>query len=278
MKFEIYSDENDLNIWKEAHERHIQTGPDILSIFAPEKNLSFKTTFMPGGEIGHLHCIIGGELATIGGIEISPEDWSDLSKSLTTRNTPPIKGKSNLEAFAEKTLKTQRSASKKKRRQYEKTGDHEIVIKYILDDYSRETMKEPWVVDVLATWQRENRKDLFHKLAHPQGQPRTPYSKKLENLIFVDRIDRYKAEQGNNLTAAIITEMQRLGFDNLTGEKRERKFNEIKNDYERYKKIPTLCRVVEGPDYYELILYSSKITQGGHPLARGTLKYHFPKK
>jgi hypothetical protein len=178
--------------------------------------------------------------------------------------------------FIVKTLKAQRAASEKARLEYEKSGDPEIVIKFVSSDFSGETLKEPWVVNVLATWQREKQKDLLAKLFLPKGHPKTPYSKKLENLIFVDRIDRYKAEHGS-LSAAIITEMQRLAGGELS-EIDEKAFQKIKNQYERYKKTPTICRVIEWPDYYEIILYACKVALGEQPLARVTARITIPKK
>lgn len=272
----INADADGLKFWKAPHTRHIQKGPDVLTISTPGKNLIFRTTFMPGSEIGRLHCIIAGELTAFEGMDFTPEDWQALSDYLTTRNMPQIKKKSATEKYIEKTLKAQRAASDKARLEFEKTGDPEIVIKFILGDFSGETQKEPWVVNVLAEWHREKRKELQAKLIYPKGHPETPYSKKLANLIFVDRIDRYKAEQGS-LSAAIITEMERRAGGELA-EVDEKIFKKLSGDYQRYKKIPTICRVIEGPDYYQIILYASKFTLGERPLARVTMNYKFPKK
>ncbi|MFH1672937.1 MAG: hypothetical protein ABIF87_05880 [Pseudomonadota bacterium] len=284
MELKIKTDADGLKAFKGLHVRHIPKGPDVLIISTPRKNLNFKTTFTPRPGAGQdLCCIIAGGIITLAGMDMKPEEWRAFIEKLTTRNAR-IMEKSATEKHIEKTLKAQRAASEKKRLVYEKSGDPEIVIKYILSDFSSETLKEAWVVDVLATWRREDRKDLLDRIWHPKGRPETPYSEKLENLIFVDRIDSYKAEfisinktKRGSLRAAIITEMQRLAGGELP-EVDERAFQKLKSRYENQKKIPTLERVIERPDHYEIILYASKVTLGERPIARGTMKHKFPKK
>lgn len=271
FQMKIEAETNGLKVFAEAHVRHIQEGPDVLIISTPDYNLNFKTTFTPGPGVDQdLHCIIAEKVTVLHALEFTPKDWRAFANRLIMRNTALIMKKSATEKHIEKTLQEQRAASEKARLSFETTGDPKAVIKYIKSDFSFETLKEPWVVDILAHWMRENRRDLLGKLSFPRGQPKTPYSKKLENLIFVDRIDRYIAEQGS-LRAAIITEMQ-------TPEVDERIFQKMKSRYENYKKIPTLCRVIEGPDYYEIILYASKVTFGERPIARATVKIRQPKK
>ncbi len=277
--FTIKVNADELKAFKGFHVRHIPKGPDFLIITAPHKNLNFKTTFTPGPGAGQdLQCIIAGEIITLKGMDMKPEEWRAFTDELTTHNAR-IMEKSATEKHIEKTLQEQRAASEKRRLEYEKSGDPEIVIKYILSDFSSETLKEAWVVDVLATWRREDRKDLLDRIWHPKGRPETPYSKKLENLIFVDRIERYKAEQGS-LRAAIITEMQRL--ERLAGGEQsefdERAFQKLKSRYENQKKIPTLERVIERPDHYEIILYASKTTLGERAIGRMTTRITIPKK
>ena len=85
----INADADGLKVFMDAHGRHIPKGPDVLSISAPllkvtlgdqkvlgegNLNLDFKTTFAPGPEVGRLRCIIAGELITIEGMDITPED------------------------------------------------------------------------------------------------------------------------------------------------------------------------------------------------------------
>lgn len=184
----------------------------------------------------------------------------------------------NTKDFIDRTLKEQKDASDKARLEYEKTNDPKIIIKFIREDFSGETLKEPWIVNILAEWHREKRKDLLSKLFFPKGHPETPYQKKLQNLLFVDRINRYKDEQGGSLQTAIITEMERLAGGTLS-KVDEKVYQKLKNDYERYKKIPTICRVIDGPEHYEIILYASKITLGlKQNVARATARYKFPKK
>jgi hypothetical protein len=276
MELKIKTDADGLKVYSELHGRHIPKGLDVLIISTPRKNLNFKTTFTPGPGAGQdLQCVIAGEIFTLAGMDMEPEEWRALTDELATRNTQ-IMQKSATEKHIEKTLKAQRAASEKKRLEYEKSGDPKIVIKYILSDFSGETLKEPWVVNVLATWKRDNRKDLLTLLFFPKGRPETPYQKLLENLIFVDRIERYKAEQGS-LSAAIITEMQRLAGSDLS-EIDEKAFQKLKSRYENQKKIPTLERVIERPNHYEIILYASKTTLGERPIGRMTTRITFPKK
>lgn len=277
FQMKIEADTNGLKVFAEAHDRHIQKGLDVLIISTPDYNLNFKTTFIPGPGAGQdLRCIIAGELFTLEGMDFTPKDWRAFADKLTTRNAR-IMEKSVTEEHFEKTLQEQRAASEKTRLEYEKSKDPKIVIRYVISDFTGETLKEPWVANVLATWKRENRKDLLGKLFFPKGHPETPYPKLLENLIFVDRIDRYKAEEGT-LTAAIIKEAQRIGLGELTGADFDRAFQKLKSQYERYKKIPTICRVIEGPDYYDLFLYGSKVAIGERSIARATVKIRHPKK
>ncbi|MCK9602671.1 MAG: hypothetical protein M0R06_26725, partial [Sphaerochaeta sp.] len=97
----IHADAVGEKLFSEALNQHKPEGPDILSIATPvEKitlgerkildkgifNLNFRTTFAPGPEFGRLRCIIAGELTTIEGMEITPEDWRRLADKLTKRN------------------------------------------------------------------------------------------------------------------------------------------------------------------------------------------------
>jgi len=92
ITLELNAHADELKVFMDAHGRHIPNGPDTLSISVPQVSgegnlhLAFRTTFAPGPEFGRLRCIIAGELTTIEGMEITPEDWRRLADKLTKRN------------------------------------------------------------------------------------------------------------------------------------------------------------------------------------------------
>jgi hypothetical protein len=177
--------------------------------------------------------------------------------------------------FIKQTLKNQLALSEKTRLRFEESGMPKVVFDYIKKDFTGERLREPWIMNVIANWKRNDRGDLISKLFAPPGRAETAYPKLLENLIFVDRIERYRTEQGS-LKAAIYTEMERIAGAKLS-EIDERLFEELKNCYERFRKIPTICRVIENHDSYELYIYGCRISIGENSFARCTMKYQMPK-
>jgi len=273
IQIKIKADEKALKCFKELHGLHIQKGPDDLIISAQDCNLNFRTTFEPGpGVSQNIHCIIAGEPVVLLEMDLTSKDWRAFADRLTARNNARIMYEATKKDI-EKILHEQRTTSEKTRLEFEKSGDPKIIIDYVKRDFTGETIKEPWVAEVLASWKRDKNNDLISKMFFPKGRAETPYSELLENLIFVDRIDQYRAEQGT-LKSAILTEMRRVA----DGEVDFQEFDRLKSQYERFKKIPTICRAIEGPGHYEMILYATKITLGEQPIGRATMKYKFPKK
>jgi len=90
------------NFGKLTQGKHTESGPDALTIatriekvtLGDQKVLgegklgrSFRTTFAPGpGDGQDLRCIIAGELITIEGMDITPEDWRGFADKLVQRN------------------------------------------------------------------------------------------------------------------------------------------------------------------------------------------------
>ena len=99
------ADAEGAKVFMEAHGRHVQEGPDVLTFVMPpmtmkatregkeitgkvrDFNLNFKTTFAPGSGTGQdLRCVIAGEVIIIRALDATPEDWSVFAAELTERN------------------------------------------------------------------------------------------------------------------------------------------------------------------------------------------------
>jgi hypothetical protein len=101
FRLKIGADADGMKVFAEAHVRHEQAGPDVLTVTAPiirvtlggkdiagegDLGLNFQTTFATGPDAGRLRCIIAGELTEIFLADIPPEDWRVFVDTLTTRN------------------------------------------------------------------------------------------------------------------------------------------------------------------------------------------------
>ncbi|OPZ66670.1 MAG: hypothetical protein BWY84_00053 [Candidatus Aerophobetes bacterium ADurb.Bin490] len=277
FKLKIGANANGLKIFMDAHGRHIQTGPDVLIISTPGNNLDFKTTFMPGFEVGRLHCIIAGEMATIEGMDITPEDWRALADKLTTRNTAQITKKSPIDKYIEKTIKVQKAASDKARLEYERTGNPEIVIAYIKNSQSGMVIQESWINQIIQKWICADRHDLLKSAFLPKrGENKDLRQRKKENMMFAERIDKNR-RAGQTLNQAFITEIQRIGGGNLTGAALDKKFTAFKNKYHRAKRIKTEITIQETDKEFIMTAFPAKATQGDFAMF-GTWKATFPKK
>jgi len=273
----INTDSDGLKLWNEGHGRHIQKGPDVLTFATSTKNLNFRTTFMPGSEVGRLHCIIAGELTTIEEMDFGPDDWSALSDKLTTRNTARIKGKSTTEKYIEKTLKAQRAASKKARLEYERSGDPQAVINFIKRSPSAAALYETWVNEVIQKWIRNDRHDLLKSAFLPRrGERSEARSRAIKGMMFVERIEKQR-RAGKSLKEACIAEAERTGGGNLTGDDLERKRTALKGKYHRAKRIKTEITIQETAESFAMTAFPAKITQGDSAMF-GEWKITFPKK
>lgn len=274
----INTDANGLKPWNEAHGRHIQKGPDVLTFATPSKNLNFKTTFTPAPGAGKdLQCIIAGEIITLAVREMKPKDWRGLADKLTTRNTTPIKGKSAAEKYIEKTLKAQRAASDTARFEFEETGNPKIVIEYIKKSKSGAALQETWINEAIQKFIRTDRSDLLKAAFLPRrGENKEARRRAIESMIFAERIDKSR-RAGQSLNTAFITELQKTGDGNLEGDALNKKLTAIRNKYNRAKRIKPEITIQETVESFAITAFPGKITQGD--LAGfGDWKITFPKK
>jgi len=200
-----------LKQWKELHGKHLQKGPDVLIVSTQYKNLTFKTTFTPGpGTSQDLQCIIAGEIITFAGMDFTPEDWRALVAELVKRNDRN-KEKSAEEKYIEKTLKAQRALSDKARLDYEKTGNTEIVIRYIKKSMSGAVILEPWINETIQQWIRNDRHDLLKAAFHRRrGERSDTRTRAIEAMIFFERIEKHR-RAGKSLREALSNESIRTG-------------------------------------------------------------------
>ena len=269
--FTIKADADDLKAFKGFHVRHIPKGPDVLIISAPHRNLNFKTTFTPGPGAGQdLQCIIAGEIMTLAGMDMKPEEWRTFTDELTTRNAR-IMEKSATEKHIEKTLQEQRAASEKKRLEYEKSGDPEIVIGFIKRSPAAAPLKEPWVIEAMQEWIKNDRYDLMKSLALRRGERSDARARAKEGMMFFERIEKQR-RAGKSLKEACITEAERTG-----GGIAEKELTALKNKYQAAKRIKTEITIEETAESFAMTAFPAKITVGDFAVF-GEWKYKFPKK
>lgn len=271
MELKIKTDADGLKAFNELHGRHISKGPDVLIISATRKNLNFKTTFTPGPGAGQdLQCIIAGGIITLAGMDMDPEEWRAFTDELTTRNTR-IMQKSATEKHIEKTLQEQRAASEKKRLQYEKSGDPEIVIGFIKRSPSAAPLKEPWVIEAMQGWIKNDRYDLMKSLALRRGERSDARARAKEGMMFFERIEKQR-RAGKSLKEACIVESERIGGGVSDGE-----LKTIERKYQRAKRIKTEITIDETAESFAITAFPAKITVGDFAMF-GEWKYTFPKK
>jgi hypothetical protein len=272
MELKIDTNADGMKFWNEAQKRHIQEGPDVLIISTKKNNLNFKTTFTPGPGAGQdIQCIIAGEIMTLVGMDMKPEEWRAFVAGRTTRNAR-IKEKSATEKYIEKTLKIQKAASEKARLAYEKTGDPEMVIEYIKKSKSGAALHEPWINAAIQRFIRNDRSDLLKKAFLPRrGENKEARHRELEDMMFFERIEKQR-RAGKSLKEAWITESERTG-----GGISEEELRSIKNKYYRAKRIKTEITIQETADSFAMTAFPAKITQGDLVMF-GEWKITFPKK
>lgn len=275
--FNLKINADGLAAWTEMHKRHIQKGPDVLTISTPGHNLTFKTMFEPGPGAGQdLHCTIAGELIEMRGMDFMPKDFRAFADKLTTRNTR-IKGKLAAYTYFGKTLQEQRAASEKARLEYEKSGNPQIIIGFIKKLKTGAAIQEPWVTAKIQEWMREDRHDLLKSAFLPgRGENSESCRRAIEGMLFVDRIDK-SVRAGQTLTESFISEAQRTGDGNLTGKKLEKKLTALKNIYHRAKRIKTEITIQETAETFIATAFPAKITIGDSAVF-GTWKIKYPKK
>jgi len=278
FQLKIEADTNGLKVFTEAHGRHIQKGPDVLIISTPDYNLNFKTTFTPGPGAGQdLHCIIAGELIRFVGMDFTPKNWRAFADRLIARNNARIiKMEKGTKRFIEKTLKAQRGASEKARLEYEKSGDPEIVIGFIKRSPSAAPLNEPWVIEAMQKWIKNDRYDLVKSLCPRRGERSDPRTRAIEGMMFVEKIDKHR-RAGKPLKKAFISEAERTGGGNLTGDDLERELTALKNKYHRAKRIKTEITVQKTAESSSMTAFPAKITVGDFAMF-GEWTYKFPKK
>lgn len=273
MKFEINSDINGLNFWKEAYKNHPQKGPDILSISAPEENIQFKTTFYFGTKVGQLCCKIAGEESIFDGIDISPKDWSQLYEYLNKRNTNGKIKKSPTEKYIEKTLKEQKAVSDKKRLEYEKTGNPEIVISYIKNSKSGAVLQEAWINKAIQGFIRTDQTDILKKAFLPhRGENKESRKRDIKNMIFAERIDK-RRRAGQSLKESLLNEIGNMN----NGSMLEDKLISLKNQYSRAKKIKTEVTIQETAKFFTISAFPAKIIKDNLTVF-GEWTINFPKR
>jgi hypothetical protein len=276
IELKMKTDADGLKAFKGLHARHIQKGPDVLIISTARKNLNFKTTFTPGPGAGQdLHCIIVGEIITLAVMDMEPEEWRAFADKLTERNA---RIKRELSAiYIEKTLQEQRAASENARLEYEKSGDPQIIIKFIKESKTGAAIQEPWINAKIQEWKRTDRTDLLKAAFQTgRGENKEPGKRAIEKMMFVNRIDK-SVRAGQTLTEAFITEAERTGGGNLTGKKLEIKLTALKNKFFRAKRIKTEITIQETPEAFTMTAFPAKVTIGDSA-AFGTWKFNFPKK
>jgi hypothetical protein len=276
--FKIEATAEGMKVAMEAHGRHVQEGPDLLTISTPGKNLNFKTTFTPVPGPGQkLRCIIAGEVTVIQGLDFRPKDWRAFADKLNTRNAR-ITEKSASEKYIEKTLKKQRAASENARIAFETSGDPQVVINFIKKSPSGAPLNETWVNAAIQQWIRTDRHDLLKSAFLPgRGERIKARSRAIEDLMFVNRIDKCRRTM-KSLNEALIFEAQRTGDGNLTDDKLDGKLRALKNKYHQAKRrIKTEIAIQETPESFTMTAFPTKITFGDSALF-GEWTWKFPKK
>jgi len=173
--------------------------------------------------------------------------------------------------FIDKTLKAQRTASEKARLAYEKSGDPEIVIGFIKRSPAAAPLKEPWVIEAMQKWIKNDRYDLMKSLALRRGERSDARARAKEGMMFFERIEKQR-RAGKSLKEACIIESERIGGGVSDGE-----LKTIERKYQRAKRIKTEITIQETAESFAITAFPAKITYGDFS-AFGEWKYTFPKK
>jgi hypothetical protein len=94
--------------------------------------------------------------------------------------------------------------------------------------------------------------------------------------MFVDRIDKHR-RGGKSLNEAFISEAERTGGGNLTGDDLDRELTALKNKYHRAKRIKTEVTIQGTAEAFAMTAFPAKVTQGNFAMF-GTWTITFPKK
>lgn len=181
-------------------------------------------------------------------------------------------GKTKSEIFIKKTLKTQRNASDKARLAYEKTGDPEIVIKFIKRSKAGSALQETWINTAIQGFIRNDRSDLLKKAFLPRrGENKETRRRELEGMMFFERIEKQR-RAGKSLKEACITESERTG-----GGISEKELTALTNKYQVAKKIKTEITIQETAESFVMTAFPAKIKLDDLAVF-GTWTITFPKK
>ena len=200
----ITTDSNGLKLWNEAQGRHIQKGPDVLTFATSRKKLNFRTTFMPGPEVGRLQCIIAGELATIDGMDFSPEDWSALSDRLTMRNTAR-RDQMDIQPFVE-AVSHWKKVSSAFQEEFKKSNDPLVVVRFLKEDPF--ALRAIWVTREVERWCHQGRYDLLGLVfSRGKGHCKDESDNQVKDFLLVLKVDKIvskgstKEQAFKNMTA-----------------------------------------------------------------------------
>ena len=252
----INTDVDGLKSWNEGHGRHIQKGPDILIMSTPDCNLNFKTTFMPGSEVGSLHCVIAGELITIEGMDFGPEDWSALSDKLAMRNTSRVKEKSatekhktGMKPFIE-SMSQWEIMSSVFQEEFKKSNDPLVVIRFLKEDPF--ALRAAWVEREVEQWLHGKRYDLLELVfSRRTGHSKDEHENQIKDFLLVIKVDK--------LVSAGFTKEK--AFENVTKFMgRHRSINAVKKAY--YRSIKKMYKkfFFETPDSNVFEVRNTKIS------------------
>ena len=179
--------------------------------------------------------------------------------------------------FAQEALKRQRAESEETRREYEKSGNHEIVIGFIKKSKSGAAILEPWVQGVIRQWVRNDSHELLKAAFLPRrGERSDTRARAKENMMFVERIEKHR-RAGQSLNEAFISELNRLGKGELTGETLDKELRSLKNKYHRGKRIKAEITIQETPESFAITAFPA-IIRSGDLTVFGEWTYKFLKK
>lgn len=185
--------------------------------------------------------------------------------------------KSNGQKFIESTLRKQSKASEAVRLEYEATKDPQVVISYIKSSPAAAGLNEPWTVNVIQEWARNDRYDLLRQAFLPRrGESTQKNYQKILAMMFAHRIDNFRMA-GQSLQDAFISELQRNGHGDLTGDELNKSLISLKNKYHRAKRIKTEISIQETADSLILTAFPAKIFCNG-AFVFGHWSITFPKK
>jgi hypothetical protein len=185
--------------------------------------------------------------------------------------------KAKEQKYIETTLRKQRKASEKARRAFQKSGDSQTVIDFIKASPSGAAISEPWVLEAIQSWMRNDRGDLLKQAFLPRrGERAGAHKRAIENLMFANRID-IRRKAGKTLQAACIEEAERMGYGNLTSSALQKKLTALKNRYQRAKRIRPEITVHDREDSFVIAAFPAKVEIHGYSLF-GQWSLTLPKK